>query len=219
MSYHSKSSYNSFNKIIETNDSSDNLRRTTYKYDISGNLTEKIEYQNEYITKKSFWIFKYDSLGNITEEKRRVFDKNNELQLDLRFVFKYNPLCQVMENKLFNPDSILCQVEYLNWNEKGDTIEYKKIDENGIIHIQENNEYDERGNKIEYKMINNNRNIIDEIIHYKYDGNNRLIETSREYKSKYFWRTEYKYDKYGNLTETISYDSDVFNYKYEYRYY
>jgi len=213
------------------------VKKTTLKYDGSGNLSESVS---------------YDEAGNISLRSVNIFAQNSrkKRQIDIRAdksvessaVYKYDQGGRLIEESWFYGDSLDKKFVH-RYDARGLETEFFCALFDGTIDFRYAYKYDARGNKTfesyhEKNMLSykhafkyNDAGLLTEKIsygpddetiaveNYKYDADkNKTLETRHDLRSNTNMKTAYKYDAGKNLVETSEYAGSRLARRFEYAY-
>lgn len=146
---------------------------------------------------------KYNEKGNVIE----LNNYKSEGSLSSMYSYKYNDKENIIELNIYNSDGSLDIKHSYKYDNKGNNTEEQHT-KNGRSWL-DTYKYDSKGNIIENKSYNVDGGLIMTRI-CKYDENGNKIKDSELciFDKKLSNNYTYKYDKYGNEIEKITYDSD-----------
>jgi hypothetical protein len=196
----------------------------------------------------SKWKYKYDSFGKIKIEyyyqlhidsfnpivkKEYIYDEHNIL---IGVSSKtLNPMASCdysYEEKFYYSDTILIrkttkkkcasytEIQSFIYNSKNQLVYLEKEFQNPSIPKKTYKyEYDKNGHKVNFCEINSDTETIISCSYYEYDNNQNLIFKKVENSEYSDWLYEYKYNKWGQISEEIWLDEDQnIQAKYIYKY-
>lgn len=178
------------------------------KYNDKGNLTEEIEKGNNIIKT----TYKYDSNDNLIEEG---YYKNNKLLS--KQISKYDKNNNELEWAKYNSDGTLNKKIMYKYDILGNKIERQEWGELGLFKEKNIYTYDLRGNKSTEISEYKDGSFYKEI--FKYNENDKVIEKTGYPNGKMGTKWTYKYDRFGNVIESIHYNEENIKrskWKYEY---
>ena len=177
--------------------------KTTYKYDIKGNLIEENDFKTNG-SLNSMTSFTYDEKDNILEGA--IYNSNG--QLSSKGTYKYDDNGNQIEHKIYNSvGSLIFKLIYL-YDDKGNIIEYKLYNDDGRLALKETYKYDVKGNQIEKANYKDNLNLLSKET-CKFDEKDNQIEQNCINANGSLSHTKTcKYDDKGHQIEVLLYSSD-----------
>ncbi len=213
------------------------VKKMTFKYDGSGNLSETISYDEAgNISLRSVNIF-----GESSRKKRQI-DLRADKSVESSAIYKYDPSGKLTEESWFYGESL--DKKYIHkYDARGFETEFLCVLFDGAIEFRYTYRYDARGNRtfesyyeknaFSYKnafKYNDANQLIEKISYgtddetisvenYRYDANKNItLETRHDLRSNIDLKTAYKYDAGKNLIETVEYIGSKLSRRFEYAY-
>ena len=191
---------------------------TVSRYDKMRNKVEEVTYDdNGQITNKVVITNKYDENGNRSGSEIILLDSAEEF----RGVRRYGQQGNLLEELNYSGEYLLEKNIY-KYDDKGNRVEWVGYDADGKAEFKATDKYDEKGNRTEEAGYDADGKVTYKHT-YKYDGkrNDRPVRSNSDDRGQvgvvhydaggqitFEALFKHVYDKYGNILETMSYDTN-----------
>ena len=171
---------------------------THFRYDQEGKLLEE-ETKDEHGEVTTRILYKYDEKGRLVSEK---CINEEEKEVDWAVEYKYiGDSSQIAEERRYGQDEEVLEIGLYQYDEAGNLISEKVLNDKGRLIRELNTDYDEKGRKEEVNEQDFERNRKLQRM-YQYDED--FLSEEQVYEGEQLLqKISYQYDSFGNATEEL----------------